>query len=193
MGQPEAEVVDVAGELGRFEDVEVEIAVDEPSGGPVEVVGAHGEQATVLVLGADGADGGVDQLLDQVCGGMDPHAYLVSPGTVGECFGDKRGCVLGWGRRGEVDAERPRVADSVDGIGQPPVSAALTTCGATLADVISWSIYVIDGADLHAAFGAVASRLDPDADPALVTVAMVAGLAVPGALVEMSAIAAVLP
>jgi hypothetical protein len=60
VGQPEAEVVDVAGELGRFEDVEVEIAVDEPSGGPVEVVGAHGEQATVLVLGADGADGGVD-------------------------------------------------------------------------------------------------------------------------------------
>ncbi len=48
-------------------------------------------------------------------------------------------------------------------------------------------MFVVDGDDLLAAgFGAVASRLDPEADPALVTVVKVAGLAFPGALVEMS-------
>ena len=54
-------------------------------------------------------------------------------------------------------------------------------------------MFVVDGVDLEAGFGAVASQLDPEADPALVTVVKVAGLAVPGALVEMSAVAAVLP
>lgn len=73
------------------------------------------------------------------------------------------------------------------------VEIALAAGGATLGDVISWSVVVLDGVDLEAGFGAVASRLDPDADPALVTVVKVAGLAVPGALVEMSAVAAVLP
>ncbi|MBK8437360.1 MAG: RidA family protein [Austwickia sp.] len=115
------------------------------------------------------------------------HAAVVPPTATTVYVGGQNG----------VDADGNLVgADDVaaqTGQATTNVETALTTCGATLADVISWSIYVIDGADLHAAFGAVASRLDPDADPALVTVAMVAGLAVPGALVEMSTIAAVLP
>lgn len=56
-----------------------------------------------------------------------------------------------------------------------------------------WTILVTEGADLRegfAAFGEVwGNRLDPPA----ITVALVSGLAVPGAVVEIEAVAAVPP
>jgi hypothetical protein len=51
-------------------------------------------------------------------------------------------------------------------------------------------VLFVDGADLTAGYGAIASEPAPD-EPALVTAARVAGLGVPGALVEISAVAAV--
>jgi hypothetical protein len=47
-------------------------------------------------------------------------------------------------------------------------------------------------AELRAAYGAVASTLARDGAPPLVTAARVAGLGVPGALIEVSAVAAVI-
>ena len=49
------------------------------------------------------------------------------------------------------------------------------------------------GVDLRAAYGVAASALDADREPPLVTGAMIAGLAVPGALIELSAMAVVPP
>lgn len=69
---------------------------------------------------------------------------------------------------------------------------ALDAAGATLADVISWTVAVVSGQDLRAGFAAMQPALaDRDAPP-IVSVSVVAALAVHGALVEMSAIA-VLP
>ncbi|WP_447948280.1 RidA family protein [Microbacterium maritypicum] len=68
---------------------------------------------------------------------------------------------------------------------------ALESAGAGLDDVISWTVLIHQDADLRAAYGAVASRLAREGAPPLVTAALVAGLGVPGALIEVSAVAAV--
>ncbi|MEZ0446365.1 RidA family protein [Cellulomonas sp. ICMP 17802] len=70
---------------------------------------------------------------------------------------------------------------------------ALRAAGATLADVVQWTVLIAADADLAAAYGAIAPRLAGPGAPPLVTAARVAGLGVPGALIEVSAIAAVLP
>ncbi len=68
---------------------------------------------------------------------------------------------------------------------------ALQSVGASVDDVVQWTVLFVDGVDLAAAYGAIASDLASD-EPPLVTSARVAGLGVPGALVEIAAIAAIL-
>lgn len=70
-------------------------------------------------------------------------------------------------------------------------AAALAAAGASLADVVHWTVLLAEGADLRAAYGAVAAKLATDGEPPLVTAAIVSALGVPGALVEVSAVAAV--
>ena len=70
---------------------------------------------------------------------------------------------------------------------------ALEAAGASLADVIQWTVLIAQEADLNAAYGAIAPRLGGAGAPPLVTAALVAGLGVPGALIEVSAIAALAP
>jgi len=72
------------------------------------------------------------------------------------------------------------------------VAVALEAVGATLADVVQWTVLIAADADLGAAYGAVAPRLARPGAPPLVTAALVSGFGVPGALIEVSAIAAVL-
>ena len=72
-------------------------------------------------------------------------------------------------------------------------ATALAAAGASLTDVIQWTVLIAQEADLNAAYGAIAPRLGGAGAPPLVTAARVAGLGVPGALIEVSAIAAVLP
>ena len=67
---------------------------------------------------------------------------------------------------------------------------ALAAAGATIHDVVQWTVLFVDGVDLGAAYGAIAADLASN-EPPLVTSARVAGLGVPGALVEIGAIAAV--
>lgn len=69
---------------------------------------------------------------------------------------------------------------------------ALEAAGATLADVVQWTVLIAEGADLNAAYRAVAPLLGTGGPPPLVVANVVASLGVPGALVEVSAIAAVL-
>jgi hypothetical protein len=69
---------------------------------------------------------------------------------------------------------------------------ALASAGATVSDVVQWTVLFVEGVDLGAAYGSIAPVLASD-EPALVTGARVAGRGVPGALVEISAVAAVLP
>ena len=70
---------------------------------------------------------------------------------------------------------------------------ALEAAGASLTDVVQWTVLIAADADLRAAYGAIAPKLVGSGPPPLVTAALVAGIGVPGALIEISAIAAVLP
>jgi enamine deaminase RidA (YjgF/YER057c/UK114 family) len=74
--------------------------------------------------------------------------------------------------------------------------ANLRTCleaaGASLTDVVKWTILCVEGQSLQEGFAVFGEVWPRDAPPPAITFAFVAGLAVPGALVEMEAIAAVL-
>jgi enamine deaminase RidA (YjgF/YER057c/UK114 family) len=83
---------------------------------------------------------------------------------------------------GDVAAQSARALENV--------KAALAAAGAATADVVQWTVLFVDGADIAAGYGAIARELATD-EPGLVTAARVAGLGVPGALVEVSAVAAV--
>ena len=84
----------------------------------------------------------------------------------------------------DVSAQAVRAVDNVE--------TALAAAGATLADVVAWTVLIAEDADVGVAYGAIAPRLARAGAPPLVTAARVAGLAVPGALLEISAVAAVL-
>lgn len=68
---------------------------------------------------------------------------------------------------------------------------ALDAAGASLGDIVQWTVLFVDGVDIAVAYAAIAVELSSD-EPPLVTSARVAGLGVPGALVEVGAIAAVI-
>ncbi|MBC8090889.1 MAG: RidA family protein [Pseudonocardia sp.] len=72
--------------------------------------------------------------------------------------------------------------------------ANLRTCleaaGARLSDVVKWTIIVKDGASLEEGFAAF-QGWPHDVPPPAITVAVVAALGPPGALVEIEAVAAV--
>lgn len=94
---------------------------------------------------------------------------------------DETGALIG---DGEIAVQVSRALDNAE--------TALAAAGAGLADVIQWNMLLIEGVEPGAAYGVIASRL-AGAEPPLVTAAFVAGLGVPGALVELSAVAARLP
>jgi len=118
------------------------------------------------------------------------HVAVVPPGAATIYVGGQNG----------VDAEGKLVSDQVGeqaGRALDNAAAALAAVGATLADVIQWNVLFVEGVDLQAAYGAIGPRLGAAAAetgaPPLVTGARVAALGVPGALIEISAVAAVLP
>jgi len=112
------------------------------------------------------------------------HVAIVPPGAATIYVGGQNG----------VDETGALVADdvveqSVRAVDN--VSVALGAAGASLSDVVQWTVLLVEGADLGAAYGAIAPRLAGPGAPPLVTAARVSGLGVPGALIEVSAIAAV--
>jgi enamine deaminase RidA (YjgF/YER057c/UK114 family) len=112
------------------------------------------------------------------------HVAIVPPGATtiyvgGQNAVDANGALVG---EGDVAVQSARSLENA--------RTALAAAGATLADVVHWTVLFVDGVDLAAGYGAVASELASD-EPALVTAALVAGLGVTGALVEISAVAAV--
>jgi len=69
--------------------------------------------------------------------------------------------------------------------------ACLRAAGAELSDVVKWTILCVEGVDMQEGFAASSEVLPRDAEPPAITVAIVSGLAVPGALVEIEAVAVV--
>ena len=112
------------------------------------------------------------------------HVAVVPPGATtiyvgGQNAVDADGELVG---EGDVAAQSVRALENAE--------TALAAADVAVDDVVHWSVLFVDGVDIAAGYGAIASRLASD-EPALVTAARVAGLGVPGALVEISAVAAV--
>jgi enamine deaminase RidA (YjgF/YER057c/UK114 family) len=70
---------------------------------------------------------------------------------------------------------------------------ALAAAGAEMSDLVSLFLAVVDGSDLRAGYAAAAAHLAGNQPPPLISAVIVPSLAVPGALIELSAIAAVAP
>lgn len=112
------------------------------------------------------------------------HVAVVPPGATTVYLGGQNG----------VDETGRVVSDDIAAQSVRAVEnavVALEAAGATLDDVVQWTILFDERADLGAAYGAIAAKLARDVAPPLVTAARVAGLGVPGALIEVSAVAAV--
>ncbi|MGW6132440.1 RidA family protein [Cellulomonas sp. NPDC055163] len=112
------------------------------------------------------------------------HVAVVPPGATtiyvgGQDGVDETGALVS----GEVAAQSVRAMENA--------RVALEAAGATLADVVQWTVLLVADADLNAAYGAIAPLLAGPGAPPLVIAARVVGLGVPGALIEVSAIAAV--
>ncbi|WP_142060844.1 RidA family protein [Pseudarthrobacter sp. B4EP4b] len=114
------------------------------------------------------------------------HVAVVPPGATtiyvgGQNSVDAQGALVGGS---DVAAQSARALENA--------KTALAAAGASIGDVVQWTVLFVNGADIAAGYRAIAAELASD-EPALVTAAIVAGLGVPGALVEISAVAAVLP
>jgi len=83
-----------------------------------------------------------------------------------------------------VEGFAEQTAKAVENVG-----TVLAAAGAHFTDVISWTVAVAPDQDLRAGFGAIQPAIADRLHPPIVTVLQVNGLAVPGALVEISAIA----
>jgi enamine deaminase RidA (YjgF/YER057c/UK114 family) len=68
---------------------------------------------------------------------------------------------------------------------------ALAAAGAGIEDLVSVTVVLVDGVDVQEAYAAAAPFLAGAGTPPLVSGLIVSGLGVPGALLEVSAVAAV--
>jgi enamine deaminase RidA (YjgF/YER057c/UK114 family) len=115
------------------------------------------------------------------------HVAVIPPGVAtiyvgGQNAVDANGALVG---ADDIAAQTAQVMANL--------KTALAAAGASISDLVSCTLLFVDGVDLRAAYGVAATAFDADREPPLVTAAMVAGLAVPGALIELSAIAALAP
>jgi enamine deaminase RidA (YjgF/YER057c/UK114 family) len=111
------------------------------------------------------------------------HVAVVPPGATtihvgGQNAVDAEGVLVGGD---DVAAQTRRVMENL--------RCALAAAGASVHDLVSVVVVILDTADLAAAYPAAAAGLEGAAP--LVQVVRVAGLSVPGALLEVSAVAAV--
>ena len=124
---------------------------------------------------------------------LQPDGLVVSPAFSHVAIVPLGATTIYVGGQNGVDASGTIVSDDVAEQSSRAIdnaSIALEAAGSSLADVVQWTVLIKEGADLTAAYGAVGPRLAGPGAPPLVTAALVAGLGVPGALVEVSAIAA---
>lgn len=96
------------------------------------------------------------------------------------------------GGQNGVDAEGQIVAEDIGTQSEQALKNIITVleeAGASQEQVLKLTIYLLQGQDINAAFGAAQEVWGPY--PTAISVLFVPGLAVPGALVEIEAIAAV--
>ena len=125
---------------------------------------------------------------------LQPDGLVVSPAFSHVAVVPAGATTIYVGGQNGVDADGKIVSDDVAEQSARAIdnaSTALEAVGASLADVVQWTVFMAENADINAAYEAIGPRLAGRGAPALVTMARVSALGVPGALVEVSAIAAV--
>lgn len=110
------------------------------------------------------------------------HVAVVPPGATTVYVGglnavDADGTIVG----DDITAQMAKVFDNLE--------LALAAAGAGLQDVVQWRVAAVEGVDVGLGFGEFQRRWDHDTPPPLISVSVVRGLAVPGALVELDAVA----
>jgi enamine deaminase RidA (YjgF/YER057c/UK114 family) len=98
------------------------------------------------------------------------------------------------GGQNGVDASGAVVGDDIASQTRQALANLLTcleAADAQVEHVVKWSILLVQGVDLLAGFGAFLETWGQRPNPPVITSAFVSGLAVPGALVEIEAVAAV--
>lgn len=122
---------------------------------------------------------------------LNPPELLQSPAFSQAVVVEQPARTLYVGGQNGVDASGSVVGDLAEQTARAVDNArvALAAAGGQLSDVISWTVAIVHGQDLRAGFGAMQPALAGREHPPIVTVLQVAGLAVPGALIEISAIA----
>jgi enamine deaminase RidA (YjgF/YER057c/UK114 family) len=126
---------------------------------------------------------------------LQPEGLITSPAFSHVAIVPAGATTIYLGGQNGVDESGKTVSDDVAEQAAKTIdnaTIALEAAGASLSDVIQWTVLIATEADLGAAYGAIAPRLAGAGAPPLVTAARVAGLGVPGALIEVSAIAAVM-
>jgi enamine deaminase RidA (YjgF/YER057c/UK114 family) len=88
------------------------------------------------------------------------------------------GTVIG---AGDIAAQTVRIFENLETV--------LSAAGATLHDVVKWTIFIVQGHDLGPGFAVFQQKWGPHARPPVVSMAFVAALANPEFLVEIEAIA----
>jgi len=127
---------------------------------------------------------------------LQPEGLITSPAFSHVAIVPAGATTIYLGGQNGVDESGKTVSDDVAEQAAKTIdnaTIALEAAGASLSDVIQWTVLIATEADLGAAYGAIAPRLAGAGAPPLVTAARVAGLGVAGALIEVSAIAAVMP
>ena len=127
---------------------------------------------------------------------LQPEGLITSPAFSHVAIVPAGATTIYLGGQNGVDESGKTVSDDVAEQAAKTIdnaTIALEAAGASLSDVIQWTVLIATEADLGAAYGAIAPRLAGAGAPPLVTAARVAGLGVPGALIEVSAIAAMMP
>lgn len=113
------------------------------------------------------------------------HVAVVPPGATtihvgGQNAVDATGQLVGGD---DVGAQTRRVMENL--------TTALAAAGAGVEHLVSVTVVLVEGVDINAAYGAASASLAGLSEPPLVMGMFVRGLGVPGALVEVSALAAV--
>lgn len=113
------------------------------------------------------------------------HVAVVPPGATtiyvgGQNAVDESGAIVGGS---DVAAQTERVMANL--------ATALAAAGVGIEHLVQVFVVLVEGVEVAAAYGAAAGALAAAADPPLVSAVIVPALGVPGALVEVSAVAAV--
>jgi enamine deaminase RidA (YjgF/YER057c/UK114 family) len=98
------------------------------------------------------------------------------------------------GGQNGVDKSGRVVSDDIAGQTRQALhnlQACLRAADARAEHIVRWSLLIKDGASLQEGFGAFMEVWGEQPNPPAITAAMVSGLGVPGALIEIEALAAV--